>query len=88
MKLVMSDDLPNQDLAKVKALAEAVREMTAGMRVVEVVQALASVITASVETGSISEMDLTKVVLPTPNPPATTIFVDVAVGGRLAGDRL
>ena len=43
---------------------------------------LASVITASVVSGAISETDPTKVVLPTPNPPATTIFVDVTV--RLA----
>jgi hypothetical protein len=40
----MSDDLPNQDPSKVNALAEAVRDMTAGMRIVDVVQALASVI--------------------------------------------
>jgi hypothetical protein len=50
--------------------------------------ALASVITASVVTGSISETERTNVVLPTPKPPAMTIFVDVAVGRRLAGDRL
>ncbi|GAA2990030.1 hypothetical protein GCM10017559_07510 [Streptosporangium longisporum] len=39
--------------------------------------ALASVITASVVNGMISETAPTKVVLPTPKPPATTIFVDV-----------
>lgn len=44
----MSDDLPNQDLAKVKALAEAVRELATGMRILDVVQALASVITTAV----------------------------------------
>src|SRR5215472_2888377 len=37
----------------------------------------ADVITASVVSGVISETDPTKVVLPTPNPPATTIFTDV-----------
>src|ERR1700759_637648 len=31
---------------------------------------------ASVRSGTISETDPTRVVLPTPNPPATTIFVD------------
>src|SRR3954466_12439828 len=44
---------------------------------------LASVITASVVNGTISDTDPTNVVLPTPKPPATTIFVDM-VG--LAGD--
>jgi len=33
---------------------------------------------ASVRSGSISETDPTKVVLPTPKPPATTIFVEAA----------
>src|SRR5918995_3858352 len=39
--------------------------------------ALASVMTASVVSGSISETDPTNVVLPTPKPPAMTIFADV-----------
>src|SRR5690242_10374388 len=39
--------------------------------------ALAAVITASVVSGVISETDPTKVVLPTPKPPATTILTDV-----------
>src|SRR5436305_14036298 len=39
--------------------------------------ALASVITASVVSGTISETEPTKVVLPTPKPPATTILTDV-----------
>ena len=38
---------------------------------------LAAVITASVVSGVISETDPTKVVLPTPKPPATTILTDV-----------
>src|SRR5437868_8269532 len=38
----------------------------------------ASVITASVVSGTISETAPTNVVLPTPKPPATTIFVDVS----------
>src|SRR3954465_10127239 len=38
----------------------------------------ASVITASVVSGMISDTAPTKVVLPTPNPPATTIFVEVS----------
>src|ERR1700739_184501 len=38
---------------------------------------LAEVITASVVSGVISDTDPTNVVLPTPNPPATTIFTDV-----------
>src|ERR1700760_3324418 len=42
--------------------------------------ALASVMTASVVSGSISDTDPTKVVLPTPNPPATTILAEVVVG--------
>lgn len=41
------------------------------------VSSLASVIIASVCSGVISETDPTKVVLPTPNPPATTIFVAI-----------
>ena len=39
--------------------------------------ALASVMTASVVSGSISETAPTSVVLPTPNPPAMTIFAEV-----------
>src|SRR5450759_3176587 len=38
---------------------------------------LADVITASVVSGVISETDPTKVVLPTPKPPATTILTGV-----------
>src|SRR6266545_687486 len=38
---------------------------------------LASVMTASVVSGTISETDPTRVVLPTPNPPATTILAEV-----------
>jgi hypothetical protein len=48
MKFVMSDDWPNQNPAEVKALAEAVRDMTNGMQIFDVVQALASVITTAV----------------------------------------
>jgi hypothetical protein len=43
---------------------------------------LASVSTASVVNGTISETEPTNVVLPAPKPPATTIFADVAVGER------
>src|SRR5688500_18456691 len=39
--------------------------------------ALADVITASVRSGLISETAATNVVLPTPKPPATTIFAEV-----------
>src|SRR5262250_3551014 len=45
---------------------------------------LADVITASVVSGVISDTDPTNVVLPTPNPPATTILTDVIAG---ASDR-
>src|SRR4051794_19685432 len=45
---------------------------------------LASVITASVVSGSISETEPTNVVLPTPNPPATTILAEVVVGSGSA----
>src|SRR6185437_11270027 len=38
---------------------------------------LAAVITASVVSGVISDTEPTKVVLPTPKPPATTIFTEV-----------
>ena len=41
-------DLPERDPAKVQELANAVREMTAGMRAADVVKALASVITSVV----------------------------------------
>jgi hypothetical protein len=46
----MSDmhDLPERDQAKVQELANAVREMAAGMRAADVVKALASVITSVV----------------------------------------
>jgi hypothetical protein len=47
-KRFMPYDLPKRDPAKVKALAKAVRDMTAGMRTADVVQALASVITTAV----------------------------------------
>src|SRR6516164_9723680 len=44
---------------------------------------LSTVISASVRSGSISEIDPTKVVLPTANPPATTTFIVTgATGGR------
>src|SRR3954470_24072193 len=39
--------------------------------------ALASVITASVVSGMISDTEPTNVVLPTPKPPATTIFAEI-----------
>src|SRR5262245_16334101 len=38
---------------------------------------LASVMTASVVSGTISDTEPTRVVLPTPKPPATTIFAEV-----------
>ena len=38
---------------------------------------LAEVMTASVVSGVISDTEPTKVVLPTPKPPATTIFTEV-----------
>src|SRR4051812_30476316 len=43
--------------------------------------ALADVITASVRSGLISETAPTNVVLPTPKPPATTIFAEVVERG-------
>src|SRR5580693_9924241 len=46
---------------------------------------LATVITASVVSGVISETEPTKVVLPTPKPPATTIFTDVMAGASDLG---
>src|SRR5689334_9153528 len=45
----------------------------------------AEVITASVVSGSISETAPTSVVLPTPKPPATTIFAEVISFGRAPG---
>src|SRR6266702_578033 len=51
---------------------------------------LASVITASVVSGVISDTEPTNVVLPTPKPPATTIFAEVAVrasGVRIVGSK-
>src|SRR3984957_1983424 len=47
---------------------------------------LACVIHASVLTGGISETVLTRVVFPTPNPPATTIFAEVMFGGTRSGE--
>src|SRR5690606_23254872 len=46
---------------------------------------LAWVMIASVLTGGISETEPTSVVLPTPTPPATTIFADTFLGA-LPGD--
>ena len=40
---------------------------------------------ASVRSGWISETEPTSVVLPTPKPPAMTIFVDAALRGALVG---
>src|SRR6476469_236817 len=48
---------------------------------------LASVITASVVRGTISETAPTKVVLPTPKPPPTTIFTDVIAWPALFGSK-
>src|SRR5487761_919443 len=47
---------------------------------------LAWVIHASVLTGGISDTAATRVVFPTPNPPATTIFADVTFGGTRSGE--
>src|SRR5215471_4181247 len=47
--------------------------------------ALAEVMMASVVSGVISDTALTNVVLPTPNPPATTIFTDVITGASDLG---
>jgi hypothetical protein len=44
----MTYNFPNRDRAKVEALAEVVRDMAAGMRITDVVQALASVLTTVV----------------------------------------
>src|SRR5579875_22187 len=46
---------------------------------------LATVITASVVSGVISDTEPTNVVLPTPNPPATTILTDVMAGASVLG---
>src|SRR6201990_2810948 len=46
---------------------------------------LATVIMASVVSGVISDTEPTKVVLPTPNPPATTILTDVIAGASVRG---
>jgi len=46
---------------------------------------LATVMTASVVNGVISDTEPTNVVLPTPNPPATTIFTDVMAGASALG---
>src|SRR5256714_6423214 len=46
---------------------------------------LATVMTASVVSGVISDTEPTKVVLPTPNPPATTILTDVMAGASDLG---
>src|SRR5487761_323218 len=48
---------------------------------------LATVMTASVVSGVISETEPTNVVLPTPNPPATTIFTDVMACDASAAGR-
>ncbi|SQD96559.1 hypothetical protein FMEAI12_3650022 [Parafrankia sp. Ea1.12] len=43
----------------------------------------ASVMTASVRSGTISDTEPTNVVLPAPNPPATTIFTEVVATAEL-----
>src|SRR5690606_37565267 len=43
------------------------------------------VMAASVDSGAISEMEPTNVVLPTPKPPAITIFTGVGGAGGAAG---
>jgi hypothetical protein len=43
---------------------------------------LSTVISASVRSGSISEIEPTNVVLPTAKPPATTIFIATGAAGR------
>jgi hypothetical protein len=48
---------------------------------------LATVMTASVVSGVISETEPTNVVLPTPNPPATTILTEVMVWPASAAGR-
>src|SRR5579859_3123451 len=48
---------------------------------------LSTVISASVRSGSISEMAPTKVVLPTANPPATTIFIAIGATPDWRGGR-
>src|SRR6266513_5799275 len=47
---------------------------------------LAEVMMASVVSGVISDTDPTNVVLPTPNPPATTIFTDVMAGSAATAE--
>src|SRR5215475_8741815 len=46
---------------------------------------LTDVMTASVVSGVISETEPTNVVLPAPNPPATTILTDVTAGASVLG---
>src|SRR5213082_1189181 len=46
---------------------------------------LSTVMTASVVSGVISDTEPTNVVLPTPNPPATTILTDVMAGASALG---
>src|ERR1700751_6191043 len=46
---------------------------------------LATVMTASVVSGVISDTEPTNVVLPTPNPPAATILTDVIAGASVRG---
>src|SRR6266542_4985430 len=58
----------------------------AGTAAVSSTARLAAVITTSVVTGSISDTAPTRVVLPTPNPPAMTIFT--AAGAGVAGVRV
>ena len=53
------------------------RGLVRHMREVIYPGARGGIITASVVSGVISETDPTKVVLPTPKPPATTIFTEV-----------
>jgi hypothetical protein len=59
-----------------KSMATVVASLL-GMRDSSSTPTLALVISASVRSGVISDIEPTNVVLPTPNPPATTIFADV-----------
>src|SRR5205085_3928375 len=51
-----------------------------GVAAMSSTEVLASVRTASVVSGDISDTEPTNVVLPTPKPPPTTIFAGIAVG--------
>src|SRR3954452_23383616 len=73
--------MPSGNVMRPKSSAAVVSTLS-GVRVAMSTPVATSVIAASVESGSISEIAPTVVVLPTPKPPATTTLSGMGAGAR------